>query len=78
MSHKKVFSNILEAIGDTPLVRINRITADVRGTVYAKIETTNPGNSIKDRMAVKMISSRAARSSRGPRATPAWASPSPR
>src|SRR6201746_797559 len=47
--------NILEAIGNTPLVRINRIAADVKGTVYAKIETTNPGNSIKDRMAVKMI-----------------------
>src|SRR3954451_8233515 len=37
------------------MVRINRITAGVKGTVYAKIETTNPGNSIKDRMAVKMI-----------------------
>src|SRR5918993_275045 len=52
---KKVFNNILEAIGGTPMVRINRITKDVKGTVYAKIETTNPGNSIKDRMAVKMI-----------------------
>ncbi len=52
---KRVFNNVLEAIGDTPLVRINRITAGVPGTVYAKIETTNPGNSIKDRMAVKMI-----------------------
>jgi cystathionine beta-synthase len=52
---KNVFSNVLEAIGNTPLVRINRITAGVKGTVYAKIETTNPGNSIKDRMAVKMI-----------------------
>jgi cystathionine beta-synthase len=51
----RVFNNILEAIGHTPLVRINRITRDVKGTVYAKIETTNPGNSIKDRMAVKMI-----------------------
>ena len=51
----RVFNNILEAIGHTPLVRINRITKDVKGTVYAKIETTNPGNSIKDRMAVKMI-----------------------
>jgi cystathionine beta-synthase len=52
---KRVFNNVLEAIGNTPLVRINHITKDVRGTVYAKIETTNPGNSIKDRMAVKMI-----------------------
>jgi len=55
MSQNRVFNNILEAIGDTPLVRINRIAKDVPGTVYAKIETTNPGNSIKDRMAVKMI-----------------------
>jgi cystathionine beta-synthase len=54
-SQKRVFNNVLEAIGSTPLVRINRITAGVKGTVYAKIETTNPGNSIKDRMAVKMI-----------------------
>ncbi|HXT32123.1 MAG TPA: pyridoxal-phosphate dependent enzyme, partial [Vicinamibacterales bacterium] len=55
MSDKKVFDDILEAIGNTPMVRINSITRDVKGTVYAKIETTNPGNSIKDRMAVKMI-----------------------
>ena len=55
MSDKKVFDNILEAIGHTPMVRINSIAKDVKGTVYAKIETTNPGNSIKDRMAVKMI-----------------------
>src|SRR6185436_11936203 len=51
----RVFDNVLAAIGNTPLVRINSITKDVPGTVYAKIETTNPGNSIKDRMAVKMI-----------------------
>jgi cystathionine beta-synthase len=55
VSNKKVFNNILEAIGQTPMVRINSIARDVKGTVYAKIETTNPGNSIKDRMAVKMI-----------------------
>jgi len=51
----QVFNNVLEAIGHTPLIRINRITRDVKGSVYAKVETTNPGNSIKDRMAVKMI-----------------------
>src|SRR5262252_164630 len=55
MAPTRVFNNILDAIGQTPLVRINRITKDVKGAVYAKIETTNPGNSIKDRMAVKMI-----------------------
>jgi cystathionine beta-synthase len=49
------FKNILETIGNTPLVQINRITREIPATVLAKIETTNPGNSIKDRMAVKMI-----------------------
>jgi len=53
---KKIYDNILDAIGDTPMVRINSITRGViKGTVLAKIETFNPGNSIKDRMAVKMI-----------------------
>ncbi|MEQ1733886.1 MAG: pyridoxal-phosphate dependent enzyme [Bacteroidia bacterium] len=55
MARKKIYNNILETIGDTPLVRINNITKDVKATVLAKIETVNPGNSIKDRMAVKMI-----------------------
>jgi cystathionine beta-synthase len=49
------YNNILETIGNTPLVKLNNITKDVSATVLAKIETTNPGNSIKDRMAVKMI-----------------------
>ena len=53
---KKVFDNILGAVGDTPLIRINQITRGVvKGTVYAKVETFNPGNSIKDRMAIQMI-----------------------
>lgn len=51
----KVCANILEAIGETPLVRINALTRQVPATVYAKLETFNPGNSIKDRMALKMI-----------------------
>lgn len=51
----KIYNNILETIGNTPLVRLNKITKDVKATVLAKIETTNPGNSVKDRMAVKMI-----------------------
>jgi cystathionine beta-synthase len=55
-ANSKVCNTILDAIGNTPLVRINRITKDVvAADVYAKIETFNPGNSIKDRMAVKMI-----------------------
>jgi cystathionine beta-synthase len=51
----KVYSNILETIGNTPLVKLNRLVLDVPATVLAKVETTNPGNSVKDRMAVKMI-----------------------
>ena len=47
--------NILFTIGNTPLVKINKITKDIPATVLAKIETTNPGNSIKDRMALKMV-----------------------
>ena len=49
------YNNILETIGNTPLVKLNNITRDIPATVLAKVETTNPGNSIKDRMAVKMI-----------------------
>jgi len=49
------YNNILETIGNTPLVKLNNITSAIPATVLAKIETTNPGNSIKDRMAVKMI-----------------------
>jgi cystathionine beta-synthase len=55
VSNQKIHDNILDAIGDTPMVRINRITKDIAADVYAKIETTNPGNSIKDRMALQMI-----------------------
>ena len=52
----KIRDTILDAIGDTPMVRINRLTRGVtEATVLAKIETFNPGNSIKDRMAVRMI-----------------------
>lgn len=49
------YNNILETIGNTPLVKLNTIVKDVPATVLAKIETTNPGNSVKDRMALKMI-----------------------
>ena len=51
----KIYNNILETIGNTPLVRLNRITKEIKATVLAKVETTNPGNSVKDRMAVQMI-----------------------
>jgi len=51
----KIYNNILETIGHTPMVRINNITKDIPATILAKVETFNPGNSIKDRMALKMI-----------------------
>ncbi len=49
------YNDILETIGDTPLVKINKITKDVPALVLAKVETFNPGHSIKDRMAVQMV-----------------------
>jgi cystathionine beta-synthase len=50
-----VFNNILETIGKTPLVRLNRIVSDIPATVYAKVESFNPGLSAKDRIALHMI-----------------------
>ncbi|MDH3322554.1 MAG: pyridoxal-phosphate dependent enzyme, partial [Flavobacteriaceae bacterium] len=47
--------NILGTIGNTPLVKLNKIVKDIDALVLAKVETFNPGNSVKDRMAVKMI-----------------------
>jgi cystathionine beta-synthase len=51
----KYAKNILETIGNTPLVKLNNVIEDIEALVLAKIETFNPGNSVKDRMAVKMI-----------------------
>ena len=47
--------NILETIGNTPLVKLNKLTTELPCLVLAKYETFNPGNSVKDRMAVQMI-----------------------
>ncbi|NBS19272.1 MAG: ribosome small subunit-dependent GTPase A [Flavobacteriia bacterium] len=51
----KYANNILETIGNTPLVRLNKITKEIPALVLAKIESFNPGNSVKDRMALKMV-----------------------
>jgi cystathionine beta-synthase len=48
-------NNILETIGNTPMIRLNKITRDFPCTVLAKVDYFNPGNSIKDRMALKMV-----------------------
>ena len=49
------YPNILATIGNTPLVKLNKVVSDVPATVLAKVETFNPGHSIKDRMALKML-----------------------
>ena len=52
---RNVFNNILESIGNTPLIRINRLNPNPMVTIYAKLESHNPGGSIKDRPALYMI-----------------------
>ncbi|HVA17888.1 MAG TPA: pyridoxal-phosphate dependent enzyme, partial [Candidatus Dormibacteraeota bacterium] len=47
--------NILEAIGETPLIRLNRLTKDIQAEVYVKADYLNPGGSVKDRIATWMI-----------------------
>ena len=51
----KVCKNVLETIGNTPMIRLNKVASEVKALVLAKVETFNPGHSIKDRMAVQMI-----------------------
>lgn len=52
---KRVYDSILECIGNTPLIKLNRITKDLKCTVYAKVEFFNPAGSIKDRVAKQII-----------------------
>ncbi len=49
------YNNIIETIGNTPLVKLNNLTKDIKGTILVKVEYFNPGNSVKDRMALKMV-----------------------
>jgi cystathionine beta-synthase len=49
------YNSIIETIGNTPLVKLRKVTRNIKGTILAKLEYFNPGNSMKDRMAVKMI-----------------------
>jgi cystathionine beta-synthase len=51
----KYYNNVLETIGNTPLIKLNKVTAGLKATVLAKVDSYNPGNSIKDRIAVKMV-----------------------
>ena len=50
-----IYNSIVETIGNTPMVRLNRIAKGIPGTMLAKVEYFNPGNSTKDRMAIKMV-----------------------
>lgn len=52
---KNIYDNILETIGNTPMIRLNKIAEDLPGEILAKVEYFNPGNSVKDRMALQMI-----------------------
>lgn len=51
----KIFDNILELVGDTPLVKLNTITKTFPGTYIAKLEAFNPGHSSKDRIALHIV-----------------------
>ncbi|MFW9818743.1 MAG: cysteine synthase A [Candidatus Thorarchaeota archaeon] len=50
-----LYNNIIETIGKTPLVKLNRITKNIEPSIYAKLEYFNPGGSVKDRIAMSMI-----------------------
>ena len=53
---KEIFDNVLETIGKTPLIRLNKLTSGLKCTVVVKTESRNPGGSIKDRVCLSMIS----------------------
>src|SRR5437868_15022972 len=55
MPRNKTFDNITQAIGDTPMVRLNRVIPRGQATVFAKLEFFQPVNSVKDRIGVSMI-----------------------
>jgi len=56
MKHRnQVFDNVLDLVGKTPLIRINKLTSKFKGTFYAKVEAFNPGHSSKDRIALYII-----------------------
>ncbi|MCG8604750.1 pyridoxal-phosphate dependent enzyme, partial [bacterium] len=54
---RAILDNIAQALGNTPLVRLNRVTRDISATVLAKVEYFNPGGSVKDRIAISIIES---------------------
>jgi cysteine synthase A len=55
MNHKKIYESVLELIGNTPMVRLNKIGAPVASDILVKLEYVNPSGSLKDRIALAMI-----------------------
>jgi cystathionine beta-synthase len=51
----RYYDSVVEIIGDTPLVKLNRVTEGISATVLAKVEYFNPGGSVKDRIALRMV-----------------------
>lgn len=51
----RIYNNVLEAIGETPLIRLNKLTAGLKCSVAVKLESRNPGGSIKDRICLNMV-----------------------
>ena len=51
----KVYSSILDLIGNTPLVKISKLAHDIPAQIYVKLESRNPGGSVKDRIGIAMI-----------------------
>ena len=58
---RPIYNNILETIGNTPMIKLNKVAEDFPCPVYAKVEYFNPGHSVKDRMALQMIEDAEAR-----------------
>ena len=50
-----ITENVLDLIGNTPLVRLNKVTANLKGNFYGKLESFNPGDSVKDRIAIYIV-----------------------
>ena len=56
MKHRnQVFDNVLDLVGNTPLIRLNKVASKFKGNFYAKVESFNPGQSSKDRIATYII-----------------------
>ncbi|MEM0011100.1 MAG: pyridoxal-phosphate dependent enzyme, partial [Candidatus Bathyarchaeia archaeon] len=51
----RIYNSVLEIIGNTPLIRLNKVTEGLKCTVLVKLESQNPGGSVKDRIGLSMI-----------------------